>query len=243
MNLDQACAAPAREGLWLAPFSLLLTAIGVAMICLGETKSLVAGWFLVALCGPGVLIAPLMAARGFRRPRWTSGRLVARRLALDTAAFVLLGADYAGFFAWAAWLTWAPRGAASDALTIAACVAFLLSAVWFLIVSASVLLELFDTRPVITVDDTGYFHRRLMRRPIPWDRIDRLEARRRNGRAIFCLVANGQGASRRLFARLNALQGFPGFVVSGGQIDCTVADVLLAIHHYAPRLFGAEDAR
>ena len=81
-----------------------------------------------------------------------------------------------------------------------------------------------------------------MRRPIPWDKMDRLEARSLNGHAIFSLIANKQGSNRRLVTRLNALLGYPGFVVGGGAIDCTLADVFLAIHHYAPQLFDAGKA-
>lgn len=213
--------AQARGGIWSSLLMLALAVLAAFMVRHGGEAGQ-AGWALLLLCGPCGLFLPLAARRGFRRPRWAGGRLAVRGLATETAATIILCTSLGGLCLWAAWLSWTKRQPAWTTV-------FAVFGMAILGMALPLLGMLFDTRPKVIVDEAGYFDRRQTMRPIPWDRIERL--------AQGQLFANGQNRNRRLWMRLSALLGVPGFGLRVAGLDCTLADLLLAIHHYAPRLF------
>jgi hypothetical protein len=206
----------------LSPLFLVFIGIGIWMASRGE----VLAWPLMLFFGAGLLIMPLTVARSFRRPRYLGGRFEARRVPLDTAIAAIGSAMMGAGGLWMAWV------ASPDARTV------LLAGggLFFLLVASLKVLELADSRPIITIDQTGYFDRRAMFHPIPWTAAERLDQQSYRGNSWFALVATGQDKNARLMTRLGTAMGSGGFSLQVNGLDCTQADLLAAVDAWAPRL-------
>jgi hypothetical protein len=202
---------------------LLFLAGGAWMVSDGQPF----GWSAVLFAAAGLVIFPAQLVSGRRPSRYTGGPLAAKRDRRVTAA-ALLGALLMGAAAVA--------GAASLALAyrtlvLGACGLF------FLLVAVLKAGELFEDGPILHIGPDGYFDRRLMRRPIAWAEVVRIEAAPVGRQTFLRLLAKDGEANHRLMQTIADRMDVPGYSLNAFGLDCTLADMLKAIAEHRPDLF------
>ncbi|MES1203475.1 MAG: hypothetical protein ABUS57_18720 [Pseudomonadota bacterium] len=85
----------------------------------------------------------------------------------------------------------------------------------------------FDRRPVVTIDATGFFDRRILRAPLRWDQTAALSFTGAFG-LPFMTLHPAEGAP--VSARKRRLR------ITDMQLDGTLADILAAIHRVRPQI-------
>lgn len=220
VELDRAAAQ--RQG-WLAALIGVVLIVGAAWWThadgpsSGATLSFTAG-------GAGVLMA--LARQLTPKPSHGGGRLEARKTLIGWAMSAALLAVVATAILYA--VTMQNTFRRVELLVALAFVIALMLMTWGLSLGGG---------PVVVIDGEGYFDRRAMRAPIPWDQLEPISTQW-VGRQVYYRVQAKDRSRLTWLARANTLVGFDGFAMNGVGLDHGEGDMLLAIHAYRPGLIG-----
>jgi hypothetical protein len=215
--------AQRKRILFLMPAAIAFVAGGVLMVRSGEPF----GWAAILFFGAALPAFPMLFARTYRKSRYRSGPLVARRLLFETLLSVVI-ALAAGAGALALGLTM------GSPMRPMATLAGYGGGALFLFAALLALFRAFDRRPVVNIDPEGYFDRRAMRRPLAWSQVIAIHRIEYRSQTMFFMEADGAQDNETLTTRLNHAFGFHGYSLHANALDCTVADLLLAIETNRP---------
>jgi hypothetical protein len=208
-----------------APALLIGGAVIVWMLSKGDEPAV--AWAGLLFIGAGLLAFPLMFVRSLRRTSYVTGPFAARRIPIDILIILVIALMMGGaglFMAWRLGLTY-------KGVLVGLC------GVIGVLLGLSKIPELFTRGPILTIDEAGYFDRRMLRAPVPWDRVQGLQQLVMRGQPLFQLIVSGQDANLKIVAKVSNAMGFAGLSLNPHGLDCTWADQLLAIHHFCPRAF------
>ncbi|MBS0296787.1 MAG: hypothetical protein JSR45_10775 [Proteobacteria bacterium] len=215
-----------RRLLLLLLAAAAFVAIGLSMIRTGDQS----GWGAVIFFGTCAIAMPMMLVRTYRKSRYTAGALRAGRQPIEAALGVLIGLGMAlGSLAMAKFSPENPK-----ALLIGYG-----GGGFFMLASASRVWRLFDGRPVIVVDAQGYFDRRAMRAPIRWAQVQAVSTTRIRGQLMFTLQTTAPDSTMSWTTRVADAFGFRPYNISATGLDCTQADLLVAIQQHSPQAFAS----
>ncbi|WP_424810899.1 hypothetical protein [Roseococcus sp. YIM B11640] len=99
---------------------------------------------------------------------------------------------------------------------------------------------LFDSRPVLEVDEHGFLWRRWSETPIPWSAVDRWQARPHMGIAYVTVwlkdpASNPPGWVHAILRPGNKWLGMGDVTIPGGGLDRGFDEVAAAFGHFAPK--------
>lgn len=217
--------AQRRRLLLLTPAVIAFVAGGVWMVRSGEPL----GWAAILFFGAALPAFPMLLARTYRKSRYRSGPLFARRLLFETLLSVVIALA-------------AAAGALALGLTMGspvrpmATLAGYGGGALFLFSALLMLLRAFDRRPVVSIGPEGYFDRRAMRRPLAWSQVIAIHRIEYRNQTMFFMEARGAQDNETLTTRLNHAFGFHGYSLHANALDGTVSDLLLAIEANRPAL-------
>ena len=213
-----------NQFLWMTPVAIGFVAIGLRMWRDGDPG----GLLTVVFFGAFVPIAPMMILQGFKKGRYAGGVLEARtspwEAVLRFAGLGMVsGGSLMGVYA---------LGLSETGFLLLACGLFigclgLLSAV-----------QAVKPGPILIVGPAGYLDRRMSREPIAWRDVESVDVAKVKTNRFLQLRVHDAPENRTLLRRVNSLFGFGGCTLDGSGLNCTTADILLAIHAHAPDLFS-----